>query len=95
MSNDSPSFFIKGPNAKLDYMVDWYSRGYLGADIIVTGTWSVPAGITKVAETFTSGTCTIWLASGTVSNSYDLINRITTFGGRIDDRTITILVAQK
>jgi hypothetical protein len=95
MSNDSPSFFIKDPNAKLDYGVDWISKGYLGTDIIVTGTWSVPTGITKVSESYTSGTCTIWLLGGTVGKSYDLINSITTAAGRLDDRTITILVRQK
>lgn len=90
---DSRNYFVKDPDAILDYTVDWLN--WLCLDTIVTGTWIVPSGITKVTSTITTTTSTVWLSGGSVDHSYDLINRINTSGGRTDDRTISIMVRNK
>jgi hypothetical protein len=87
------SRFNKDPDARLDYMVDWTS--WLGEDTIANSEWVVPDGITYEADTFTSTTATVWLSGGSLGSSYDVVNRITTVAGRIDDRTITIKIRQK
>jgi hypothetical protein len=87
------SRFEKDPHAILDYQVDWSE--WLGADTISTSTWTVPAGLTLEAETETGTTATVWLSGGTAGQSYTVTNRIVTDGGRTDDRSITIVVAER
>lgn len=90
MSN-SQNFFVKDPDAIKDFSVDW-GTNWLGSDVIATSTWIVPIGIIEESNSFDDDVATIWLSSGTSGQSYELVNRITTLGGRHDDRSILILV---
>lgn len=84
------------PQAKLDYSIDWGSLGWLvGGDTLATATWTVPAGITKVSETNTTTTATVWLSGGTVDTDYDVVCHVVTGAGREDDRTLRIQVRQR
>lgn len=85
--------FTKDPSAVLDYQIDW--TAWLGTDTIVASTWTVATGITKNSDTNTATTATIWLSGGTANTAYACTNRITTTGGRTEERTITILVQDK
>jgi hypothetical protein len=85
--------FVKDPNAKLDYMIDW--AAWLGADTIATSTWVTPAGLTATSPSNTTTTATVWLESGTVGSQYLVTNRITTAGGRTNDRSILIQVSEQ
>lgn len=85
--------FVKDPSAKLDYMVDW--SAWLGADTIATSIWVTPAGLTASAPSSTTTTATVWLESGTVGSQYLVTNRITTAGGRTNDRSILIQVSEQ
>lgn len=88
------SNFIKDPDATLDYTYDW--SAWLGTDTIITSIWQVPAGLTQpYPDESTDTTATIWLAGGNVGESYPVLNRITTAEGRIDDRTMNIVIEQK
>jgi len=82
--------FEKDPQATLDFAVDW--TDWLESDTISTGTWIVPSGIVKVSSSYTTVKDTVFLASGTVDNTYAVINRITTANGKKNDQTIYILV---
>jgi hypothetical protein len=86
--------FIKDPDAVLDYQVDWSSWLATG-DTIAASVWVVQIGITKVTDTHTTTTATIWLSGGTVGTSYTAANKVTTVGGRTDERTLTISVEQR
>ena len=88
-----PQSFLKDPQAILDFKIDW--SGWLGTDTIATSTWTVPTGITQSAATNTTTAAIIWLSGGTLDTSYDLVNHITTAGGRSDDRTITITISSE
>jgi len=85
--------FLKDPAATLDYTIDWSL--YLGADTIQTSTWTVSTGLTKVTDTKTNTTTTVWLSGGAAGVDYLVTNRITTVGGRIDERSITIRVRER
>lgn len=87
-----PQIFIKAPDDILDYVENWAT--WLGTDTIETSTWTVPTGITKDSDTFTSTTCTIWLSSGTAGRKYSIKNKITTAGGRTKARWIEVMVRQ-
>lgn len=84
---------FKDPNEVLDYSVDWSAR--LGSDTISASTWVVPSGITKNSDSNTTTATTIWLSGGTEGDSYSLVNRVVTAGGRTFDQTIKLKVKSK
>ena len=85
--------FIKDPDAVLDYKMRW--APWLKGDTISGSLWTVPDGITKDSDEFDDSTATVWLSGGTVGESYDVVNRITTAGGRTDDRTISVKIRER
>ena len=89
-----PSTFWKDPDAVLDYSVDW-SSWLTGSETITASSWTVPDGITKDSDSHSDDATVIWVSGGTAGTQYSLTNHITTSGGREDDRTITIKVAER
>jgi hypothetical protein len=85
--------FTKDPNAVLDYMIDWIR--WLSGDQVATSEWLVPTGLTKVADTKTASSATVWLSGGTAGQSYTVTNRVTTTGGRTEDRSFMIRVEER
>lgn len=83
----------KDPDEVLDYKVDWEAR--LALDTIVTSTFTVPAGITQNSSAFDDTTTTVWLSGGTLDEVYEILNRITTLGGRTMDQTVKIKLRRK
>lgn len=86
--------FRKDNNETLDYerdLSDWLPAG----DTIAASEWIVPTGITKVSDSFTTTTATIWLSGGTIDTDYIVVSRITTTQGRITDRTYTFRIRAK
>lgn len=86
--------FIKDPNARLDYQVDW-TEWLSDSETIQTSLWIVPTGIASDDEDVTSTSATVWLTGGTAGQTYALTNRITTNQARTDDRTIQIVVRER
>lgn len=85
----------KDPDERVDYGINWRFRD---DDQIVSSTWTVQDGLTKVVDPvsgilhpFTNTTTTVWVTGGTPGN-YTAHNRITTLKGRIRDKTIIIQV---
>ena len=83
----------KGPGSMLDFLFDW--SPFLDGDVIEISEWDVPSGLVSEVETNTTSTATVWLSGGVVGMCYDVVCRITSVGGRIDDRTIQISVMDK
>lgn len=88
--------FAKDPDAILDYTMDWSSwLDAAGGDTIATATWTLPAGISTVGNSKSLTETTIWLSGGTAGTSYAILCRITTVGGRTEDRTMQINVLDR
>ena len=85
--------FTKDPNAVLDYTIDW--TRWLAGDQVATSEWLPSTGLTKMADTKTASSATVWLSGGTAGQSYTVTNRITTTGGRTEDRSVTIRVEER
>ncbi len=86
--------FLKGPTEVLDFTIDW--TAWLGTDTIASSAWAVPAGITKDSDTTISSLKTlIWLSGGALGTVYELVNTITTAGGRTAVRSIDIDCTQR
>jgi hypothetical protein len=89
---------LKDPSAKLPFTVDWSAWLAAEGDTATSVAWTVPAGIVKEsspAESLADGKATVWLSGGTVGQRYQITCRITTAGGRIDDRTIQVDIRER
>ena len=85
--------FTKDPNAVLDYSIDW--GRWLAGDQIAASEWIVASGLTKMADSKTVTSATVWLSGGTAGQSYTVTNRVTTAAGRTEDRSFTIRVEER
>ena len=88
------TIFLKDPEAKLDYSVDWIDWLESG-EVIVTSTWTVPSGITKDSDSNSDSAATIWLLGGTAGEEYKVVNHVVTDTPREDDRMLTIKVRNR
>lgn len=84
--------FVKDPQARLDYIIDWGPWLAPTGDILQSAIYgTVSTGITAEPGIVVSNASTkFWVSGGTAGNSYDVTIRVTTVGGRTDERTITI-----
>jgi hypothetical protein len=85
--------FAHDPNAVLDYAFDW--SGWLAEDETIA-TFEVLTGddITVDSSYESDGKVTVWL-SGASARNVPVTCRITTTDGRTDDRTLTLVVADR
>jgi hypothetical protein len=81
----------KDVEANLDYPFKWTDWLAEISDTISTKLITAEAGITADAGTIVGTT----VSGGMVSKTYRVSCRITTVGGRIDERTILIKVKQR
>ena len=86
--------FTKDPQATLDYSIDW--SDWLSGDTIINSVWTVPVELqsSRLSEFNTTQTV-VWLEGGEENITYQVKNTITTAGGRVDERTMTVKVANK
>lgn len=80
----------KDPHEVLDYDIDWSDQMTDDTDTISSSTWTVPAGITKDSDSETTTRTKVWLSGGTAGETYSLLNRIVTAGGRTMDQTVKL-----
>ena len=88
--------FIKDPQSKLDYSVDW-SDWLASGEEIATSTWQSLDGLVIETSGFTGTFAVVWVSGGTAGTTYRLTNTMTTNNSpaRIDQRTITIKVQER
>ena len=82
--------FRKTKAAEKDFPLTW--DDWLDGDTIAASTWTVPAGLTKVSESFTANSSTVVVSGGTVDERYTLTCQIVTAYPRTDERSIEILI---
>lgn len=85
--------YTKDPNATLDYSLEWAE--WLGEDTLTGAEWIAPEDLTVESSNFTNTLATVWLSGGTLQEKYTVTCRITTAGGRVDDRSISIQIKEK
>lgn len=91
--------FTKDPDAVLDYVWDW--TAWLAGDTIATKTVTVTAAVGDLtplavdSSTITGSTVVAWLSGGKVNTTYSVTCRVTTAGGRTEDRTSRFIVTER
>ena len=92
------SFYLKDPQSRVDYGIDW-SAGYLDGQTIAESAWSVvpdeSGGIAAEEASFDLNRTAVTLSGGIVGHVYSVSNRVTLSDGRSDDRSITLRVEQR
>lgn len=88
----------KDPDERLDYFINWEAR--LDGDTIDDSDWSLDASADPddlvIDEVTVDGDKTyVWFTGGTVGQTYEVLNRITTVGGRIMDQTMKLKIKAK
>src|SRR4051812_24378985 len=78
----------KDPNEVVDYDLSWSDQMTEDTDTITSSTWTVPAGITKNSSSNTTTVTKVWLQGGTAGETYTLLNRVVTAGGRTLDKSV-------
>ncbi len=88
--------WIKDPDATLDWEFDWTNwLSTSDGEVIVSHVITVQTGLTKVSDSATTETVTVWLSGGSVRNVYNVTCHITTSAGRQDDRTLGLTIADR
>lgn len=88
-------WFIKDPDAVLDYAFDWEEYWLGSSETIASHTITVQTGITKDSDSESDGIVTVWLSGGTAGNTYEVACEIVTTSGRTDERTISIICNER
>ncbi len=94
----SKSRIDKDPDATLDYPFDWSKWLAVVGDTIAAVTWILDSSLTKVSSSFTSQVATVFISGGVLAtppaspNVVPVTCRITTAGGRTEDRTIYLRI---
>ena len=84
----------KAPGVKMDYGFEW-DDWLEDGDTIIASEGTVETGLTKVSDSFTVTTTTIWIEGGTLGVDYTLMNQITTAQDRDPKRSIIIYVRER
>jgi len=93
------TLLLKDPAAVLDYAVDWGAE-YLGTDDeLAESEWSVdpdvPGGVSIVGSGFEGRVASVQAGGGVAGRLYRLSNRVITFSGRTDERSIVLRVEKR
>ena len=86
----------KDPSAVLDYPIDFTAWLAAAADSIVSVTFPNTVGVSVTSSSFAGGKIVVvWVSGGTVGSPASVTVRITTAGGRTDDRTIYFKIKER
>lgn len=88
------SFYLKDPQSRVDYAIDW--SPYLAEQSIAASLWAVEpdedGGIAISEASFEPARSAARLAGGLIGHSYTVSNRVTFSDGTTDVRSITLRV---
>ena len=87
--------YKKDPNATLDYLFDWEPYLTPVADTIASVMFVLTGGLVEVSKANTATKATVFVSGGTTGTPATITCRITTAGGRIDDRTISLTIVER
>jgi hypothetical protein len=91
------SFYLKDPQSRVDYRIDW--GGYLDGQVVAASAWTVTptetGGLGVDGSTFDLERTSATLTGGLPGHVYSATNRVTLSDGRSDQRSITLRVEER
>jgi hypothetical protein len=85
----------KDPDAVLDYKFNWATYLTAITDTIVAAEAEADKGVEIDSVSFTTTSVTVWASGGDVGETAVLTCRITTLGGRTDDRSVYLKIVER
>lgn len=89
------SVYVKAPDARVDYRIDWGAR-HLGPWLITHSVWRVepvePGGLTVEGDSHDGRVTAVSISGGVAGHLYDLINHVTLSNGEQDERALSFRV---
>jgi hypothetical protein len=89
------AIYKKDPAAILDYSFDWGPYLTPLVDAIATVTWVATGTLVVSTQSNTTTTATAFVSGGALDATETLTCRITTTGGRTDDRSISLKIVER
>jgi hypothetical protein len=86
-------YYTKHPNAKLNY--GWNLTNWLEGTTIAAAAWTVPDGLVKLGEQFTTTIVSITLGGGQLKHTYLVECLITTSTGLEDVRSFQLTIDRR
>lgn len=80
------------PDSIVDYVIDW--TNWLNGDNLATSAWAI-VNATEASASNTTKIATVFISGAKAGKVVTMRNRITTTGGRTEDRTLRALVREK
>jgi len=91
------SFYLKDPQSRVDYAIDW--APYLDGPTIVDSLWTVvpveTGGIAVEEDSFEPARTAARLTGGLTGHSYSVSNQVTFSDGTSDARSIALRVEER
>lgn len=92
------SIYVKDPQARIDYAIDWPTT-LIGAATIATSGWAVEpvenGGVSVASSSFSGARCIGTLEGGVPGQIYRVRNRIVLSDGRSDERSLNLRVEDR
>lgn len=92
------TFYLKDPQSRVDYAIDW-NRGYLDGQTIVGSGWTVepeePDGIAVEHESYDLLRSAARLRGGVAGRVYSVTNQVALSDGTLDRRSVHLRVEQR
>lgn len=89
------SIIKKDPNATLDYPFDWSDWLTPLGDSISSVVWTLDPSLTLASSSFTGSVATPFISGGAAGTTVSVACKVTTVGGRTDERTIWLKIVQR
>lgn len=80
------------PNAIEDWTFNW--TRWLNGATIVSATWDVPEGLTKISDLTETPMSSLRITGGTPGETYECVNHIIASDGRETDRTLAVVIKE-
>ena len=85
----------KDPHSRLDYPFDWSAWLADAGDTLVTAEFEAVGVTAETAQAPSGGVAYPWVSGGVAGQPASVTCRITTAGGRVDDRTLNFLIVER
>lgn len=95
VTNSAKPIIVKDPNATLDYTWDWTDWLAEIGDVIVAYDLAVEGSLSVASSQQTTTTVSAFISGGDLGETQTARCRITTEGGRIDDRSLWLKIRER
>lgn len=95
LNDGNGPYFVRDPRSNLAVKLDWAAWLAQEATTITGSVWEGATGLVLVGASFTTSQASVTVSGGAAGQSYTLRNTITCANGRIDSRSLRVVVKDR